>query len=192
MQVGRTSLFLRRLLCAALLLRLARRSAGPAPALRLLPLLCWAACFPQHRFDSFPPCSRIYLTAALGVLQPLCAFLALLMLTAGLRYGACWAPGCGWQLCMSSSCTPAVHVQQQYTSMPLLLPLPTSIAQYLPAAVLLPNRSRRHRPEALRHPNARLLGLAALCTLPVAAVQVGLACCCKWAMQSAAYASLEH
>lgn len=70
----------------------------------------------------------------------------------------------------------AAHVQQQYASMPLFLPLPAAIAQYLPAAALLPNRSRRHRPEALRHPNARLLGLAALCTLPVAAVQVGLAC----------------
>ncbi|EFN51571.1 hypothetical protein CHLNCDRAFT_140060 [Chlorella variabilis] len=57
----------------------------------------------------------IYLTVSLGLLQPLCAFTALLMLTAAL--------------------------------------------------------SRRHRPEAARHPNARLLGLAALCTLPVAAVQ---------------------
>lgn len=91
-QVGRTSLFLRRLLCTSLLLPFARRSAGPSPALRLLPLLCWVSCTPQHRFDSFPPCSRIYLTAALGVLQPLCAFLALLMLTAGLRCAACWVP----------------------------------------------------------------------------------------------------
>jgi hypothetical protein len=31
--------------------------------------------------------------------------------------------------------------------------------------------SRKHRPEAARHPNARLLGLALLCTLPVAAAQ---------------------
>lgn len=35
--------------------------------------------------------------------------------------------------------------------------------------------SRRHRPEALRHPNARLLGRALLCTLPVAAAQAVIA-----------------
>ncbi|KAL4421765.1 hypothetical protein ABPG77_009748 [Micractinium sp. CCAP 211/92] len=35
--------------------------------------------------------------------------------------------------------------------------------------------SRRHRPEAVRHPNARLLGRALLCTLPVAAAQAVIA-----------------
>lgn len=42
------------------------------------------------------PRCRIYLTAALGVMQPLCAFTALLMLTAALRW-AC-------QACSQRSC----------------------------------------------------------------------------------------
>ncbi|PSC74385.1 P-loop containing nucleoside triphosphate hydrolase isoform B [Micractinium conductrix] len=62
---------------------------------------------------------RIFLTAGLGVLHPLCACLTLLMLKAAL--------------------------------------------------------SRRHRPEAMRHPTGRLVGLAALCALPVAAAQAAVA-----------------
>lgn len=144
------------------------RRSGPHAAGPPGPLHC-TACPPPPPWAPRP--RRIYLTLGLGVLQPLCAFLTLLMLTAGLRWATLACPAAApppGRLVGSAgrqhAPTPLQQAHHPGVSARCMRPPPPLCS--LPC-------SRRHRPDSLRHPNARLLGLAALCTLPVAALQVG-------------------
>ena len=121
---------------------------------------------------------RIYLTLSLGVLHPLCAFTALLMLTAALRWGPWSSAVASRTPWMPENCffSPRAPCGRHVAARPCLSVTATMGCRPLtlaPASCLV--RSRRHRPEAQGHPNARLLSLAALCTLPVAAVQAAIA-----------------